>query len=205
MNKYRKDHCGRHLLDDYTRLEMEREERIVWQNDGFLVVCPWWAVWPFEVLLLPKRHVRALVDLNKTERLQFAEAILQVARSYDKLFGFSFPYSMYLRPQAIISSKDLRLTYPVSGLHQAPLDATEVELDSSYLHMHFCPPLLRSSVRKFFGGYELFAEPSREITPEAAAACLRGSGAQVSVSPTECKAVESQVPVGVSGRETPGN
>lgn len=84
------------------------------------------------------------------------------------------------------------LTRLVSALHQAPLNATEGELESSYLHMHFSPPLLFPSIKKFFGGYELYAEPTREITPETAAARLRHSGAQLLVSSCRSKAVESQ-------------
>lgn len=95
MTKYREER-GRHLLGDYVKLEMDKEERVVWQNDGFLVVCPWWAVWPFEVLLIAKRHVRALVDLTDEERLQFAEAVQEVTRRYDNLFETSFPYSEYI-------------------------------------------------------------------------------------------------------------
>lgn len=93
MAKYRKEHAGRHLLGDYVKLELEKQERIVWQNDAFLVVCPWWAIWPFEVLILAKRHVRALVDLTDEERFAFAEAIQEVTRRYDNLFECSFPYS----------------------------------------------------------------------------------------------------------------
>lgn len=92
MSKYRADH-GRHLLEDYVKVEMEKGERVVWQNDAFLVVCPWWAVWPFEVLIIAKRHIRALVDLTDAERLQFAEAIAEVTRRYDNLFETNFPYS----------------------------------------------------------------------------------------------------------------
>lgn len=95
MSKYRKAHCGRHLLADYARLEMDKSERVVWQNDAFLAVCPWWAVWPYDILLLPKRQVRGMVDLTETERFQFAEAVLQVTRIYDNLFEITFPYSAY--------------------------------------------------------------------------------------------------------------
>ena len=98
MAKYHQDH-GRHLLEDYAKLEMDKSERVVWQNDAFLAICPWWAVWPFEVLILAKRHVRALVDLSDEERLQFADAIQEVTRRYDNLFETSFPYSEY-RPSA---------------------------------------------------------------------------------------------------------
>ena len=96
MRKYYKNNSGCHLLGDYAQLEIDIKERIVWQNGGFLAVCPWWAVWPYEVLIIPKRQVRSLVDLNRTERLEFAEAMLQVNRAYDNLFGIAFPYSTYL-------------------------------------------------------------------------------------------------------------
>jgi UDPglucose--hexose-1-phosphate uridylyltransferase len=92
MTKYRSEHRGRHLLEDYAEIEKERE-RIVWQNDEFIVVCPWWATWPFEVLILPKRHLRSLVDLDPRQSHQFAEAIQEVSRRYDNLFECSFPYS----------------------------------------------------------------------------------------------------------------
>jgi UDPglucose--hexose-1-phosphate uridylyltransferase len=93
LQKYRKDHKGCHLLEDYVKLEIEKEERIVFQNSSFLVVCPWWAVWPFEVLVIAKRHVRALVELTEEEQLGFAEAIAEVTRRYDNLFETNFPYS----------------------------------------------------------------------------------------------------------------
>jgi UDPglucose--hexose-1-phosphate uridylyltransferase len=93
--KYRKEHGGCHLLEDYAKLEMEKEERIVFQNSSFLVVCPWWAVWPFEVMILSKKHKRALVDFNEDEKLNLAEAIAEVTRRYDNLFETSFPYSEF--------------------------------------------------------------------------------------------------------------
>lgn len=95
MSKYRSEQGGRHILGDYVKLELEKQERVLWQNDGFLVVCPWWALWPFEVLVIAKRHVRALVDLTDDERLQFAEAIQEVTRRYDNLFETNFPYSTF--------------------------------------------------------------------------------------------------------------
>ncbi|KAL1872770.1 hypothetical protein VTK73DRAFT_1376 [Phialemonium thermophilum] len=160
MAKYRAAHNGRHLLEDYAQLEIKKKERIVWQNDTFLVICPWWAIWPFEVLIVAKRHIRSLVELSSAERLQFAEAIQEVTRRYDNLFQTSFPYS--------------------SGLHQAPLDCTQDEAETSYFHMHFYPPLLRSAtVRKFLVGYELLAEPQRDITPEQAAARLTDCGGEL--------------------------
>lgn len=159
MTKYHAAH-GRHLLADYVQLELAKEERVVWQNNTFVVVCPWWAVWPFEVLILPKKHARSLVDFTNEERLHLAEAMQEVARRYDNLFECSFPYS--------------------SGIHQAPLKGTEEEIENAYFHMHFYPPLLRSAtVKKFLVGFELMAEPQRDITPEQAAARLRACGGEL--------------------------
>ncbi|KAL1841335.1 hypothetical protein VTJ49DRAFT_7172 [Mycothermus thermophilus] len=160
LAKYRREHGGKHMLEDYARLEMAKGERVVWQNEGFLVVCPWWATWPFEVLVIAKRHVRGLVELTEEERKQFAEAVGEVARRFDNLFETSFPYS--------------------SGIHQAPIDCSEEEAETSWFHMHFYPPLLRSAtVRKFLVGYELMAEPQRDITPEQAAERLRKCGGEL--------------------------
>lgn len=105
MSKYRREH-GRHMLGDYVKLEIEKGERVVWQNDSFLIVCPWWAVWPFEVLVLAKRHVRALVDLSTDERLHFAEAIQEVTRRYDNLFETNFPYSKIPQCDTVIADKE---------------------------------------------------------------------------------------------------
>lgn len=95
LQKYRHEHGGTSLLSDYVKLEMEKKERIVFQNNGFLVVCPWWAIWPFEVMIISKEHRRALVDFNDQERFEFAEAVAEVTRRYDNLFETSFPYSKY--------------------------------------------------------------------------------------------------------------
>lgn len=160
LQKYRHEHKGDNLLSDYVKVEMEKQERIVFQNNTFIVVCPWWAVWPFEVMIVSKEHRRALVDFTEEERLGFAEAVAEVTRRYDNLFETSFPYS--------------------SGIHQAPLAGTEEEINASHFHMHFYPPLLRSAtVRKFLVGYELMAEPQRDITPEQAAARLRDCGGKL--------------------------
>lgn len=93
LQKYRKEHNGKSLLEDYVKVELEKEERIVFQNSTFLVVCPWWAIWPFEVMIVSKLQKRALVDFSATERLDFAEAVAEVTRRYDNLFETSFPYS----------------------------------------------------------------------------------------------------------------
>lgn len=154
FQKYRKDHGGAHMLEDYALLEQAQKERVVFENDAFLAVCPWWAVWPFEVMIVSKRHRRALVDFSDEERGYMSEAIAEITRRYDNLFQTHFPYSM--------------------GLHQAPLEGSEEEIECSYFHIHFAPPLLRSAtVRKFLVGYELMAEPQRDITPEQAAKRLR--------------------------------
>jgi len=160
LKKYRREHGGRHLLEDYVQLEQSKQERIVFENDGFIVVCPWWATWPFETMIVSKTHKRALVDLNAAEKLQLAESIAEITRRYDNLFETHFPYSM--------------------GVHQAPLDGTGEEVESSYLHLHFYPPLLRSAtVRKFLVGYEMMAEPQRDITPEQATVRLRNCGGEL--------------------------
>ncbi|PNS16276.1 Galactose-1-phosphate uridylyltransferase [Sphaceloma murrayae] len=158
--KYRREQGRSHMLVDYAALESENKERVVWENADWLVVCPWWATWPFEVMVVSKQHRRALVDLSHGEREGLALALAEVTRRYDNLFECSFPYSM--------------------GIHQAPLEGSDDEIEASHFHIHFYPPLLRSAtVRKFLVGYELMAEPQRDITPEQAAARLRGCGGEL--------------------------
>ncbi|KAJ5210994.1 Galactose-1-phosphate uridyl transferase class I [Penicillium cf. griseofulvum] len=160
LTKYRQQHGGNHMLEDYAALESRKQERVVFENEAFLVVCPWWATWPFETMIVSRTHKRALVDLSEADKMLLAEAIAETTRRYDNLFETHFPYSM--------------------GIHQAPLDGTEEEIEASYLHLHFYPPLLRSAtVRKFLVGYELMAEPQRDITPEQAAAKLRACGGEL--------------------------
>lgn len=160
LMKYNREQGGGHMLVDYAKMEREKGERVVCLNDTFIVVCPWWALWPFETMILPVKHIRSLVDLNQTERVHLAEAISEVTRRYDNLFETSFPYSM--------------------GIHQAPLEGTEQEIECSSLHLHFYPPLLRSAtVRKFLVGYEMLGEPQRDITPEQAAERLRKCGGEL--------------------------
>lgn len=175
LKNYHQEQGGAHLLEDYASLESEKKERVVFENTGFLAVCPWWAIWPFEVMIVSKEHKRALVDLDDEGRLSLAEAISEVSRRYDNLFETHFPYSM--------------------GIHQAPLEGTDAEIEASHLHIHFYPPLLRNAtVKKFLVGlvksllfqsyrklmacirYEMLAEPQRDITPEQAAVRLRSSG-----------------------------
>jgi UDPglucose--hexose-1-phosphate uridylyltransferase len=157
LKKYNREQGGGHMLVDYAKMEREKGERVIHLNDTFVVVCPWWAVWPFETMVLPVKHIRSLVDLTDTEQMHLAEAIAEMTRRYDNLFETSFPYSM--------------------GIHQAPLEGTDEEIECSSLHLHFYPPLLRSAaVRKFLVGYEMLGEPQRDITPEQAAERLRSCG-----------------------------
>lgn len=152
-----RDHFGRHgrtLLADYMRLERERNERIVYANEHFDVVVPFWAAWPYEAMIVSRRPVADVAALDDVERAALADALKRLTTSYDALFGVPFPYS--------------------AGLHQAPTDGEPHP--EWHLHMHFYPPLLRSAtVRKFMVGYEMLAEPQRDITPEAAADRLRAS------------------------------
>ncbi|KAI9824107.1 MAG: galactose-1-phosphate uridyl transferase [Thelocarpon impressellum] len=158
--EYRKTQDGAHLLVDYAKLESEKKERVIFENRAFLALCPWWATWPFETMIISKAHRRSLVDFDEQDQEQLAEAISEVTRRYDNLFETQFPYSM--------------------GIHQAPLDGTAEEIEASHFHVHFYPPLLRSAtVRKFLVGYELMAEPQRDITPEQAATRLRGCGGEL--------------------------
>jgi len=143
---------GSLLLMDYARQEMQRRERVVLENDDWLVVVPYWAAWPFETLLLPRQPVRRLHDLDASQRDSLAEILKRLLVRYDNLFETSFPYSM--------------------GWHGAPY--WERESSHWQLHAHFYPPLLRSAtVKKFMVGYEMLAESQRDITAEQAASRLR--------------------------------
>ncbi len=141
------------LLCEYLRLEMERKERIVCENESFLAVVPFWAVWPFEVMILSKRHMGSLLEFTPQEKGLFADLLRRVTIRYDNLFQVSFPYSM--------------------GLHQRPSGIGEVP--AWHFHAHFVPPLLRSAtIQKFMVGYELLASPQRDVTAEDAASRLAG-------------------------------
>lgn len=143
---------GRLLLVDYAALETEHRQRVVVENEHWLAVVPYWALWPFELLLLPRRQVLRLPDLRDEERTALARVLKRLLVSYDNLFETSFPYSM--------------------GWHAAP--SGDGNWQHWQLHAHFYPPLLRSAtVKKFMVGYEMLAEPQRDITAEQAAARLR--------------------------------
>jgi UDPglucose--hexose-1-phosphate uridylyltransferase len=143
---------GTRLLSDYARLERARGERVVFENVGWLAVVPYWAVWPFETLILPLVPVARLPDVDAGARGELGELLAALLAAYDRLFDVSFPYSM--------------------GWHGAPFD--QQPTNAWQLHAHVYPPLLRSAtVKKFMVGYELLAEPQRDLTPEAAAERLR--------------------------------
>ena len=146
---------GRSLLADYLALELELGERIVCENAGFVAVVPFWAVWPFETMVVSREHRRSLSDLTPRERDDLADILKRLTTRYDNLFEVSFPYS--------------------AGIHQAPTNGGTC--DGWHLHMHFYPPLLRSAtVRKFMVGYEMMCEAQRDLTAESAAARLRALG-----------------------------
>jgi UDPglucose--hexose-1-phosphate uridylyltransferase len=140
------------LLCDYLKLELEHRERVVCENEGFAAVVPYWAIWPFEILVLSKRHLGAMDELTIAERDFLAGILKQLTTRYDNLFEVPFPYSM--------------------GFHQRPTD--QRAHPEWHFHAHYYPPLLRSAaVQKFMVGYEMLATPQRDLTPESAAARLR--------------------------------
>lgn len=143
---------GNCLLCEYTAVEERMRDRIVCANDEFVVVVPFWAVWPFETMVLSRRHLTAIDQLQDAGRTALADILKQITARYDRLFQVSFPYTM--------------------GFHQRPTDGGTH--DEWHLHAHFYPPLLRSAtVRKFMVGYEMLGMPQRDITPESAAERLR--------------------------------
>jgi UDPglucose--hexose-1-phosphate uridylyltransferase len=143
---------GSCLLCDYVAAERKKCERVVAQNDFFTAVVPFWAVWPFEVLVAANFHAASLPDLNAAQIAGLADVLRQVTTRYDNLFEVSFPYSM--------------------GFHQATFDGQPHP--GQHLHAHFYPPLLRSAtVRKFMVGFEMLGMPQRDLTAETAAARLR--------------------------------
>jgi UDPglucose--hexose-1-phosphate uridylyltransferase len=151
QTNYRRER-GSCLLCDYLKLELGKRERIVCENDSFAILVPYWAVWPFETLVLAKRHTQDLTQLSENERTDLADILHRMARRYDNLFETPFPYSM--------------------GFHQQPADTQPHE--EWHLHAHYYPPLLRSAtVQKFMVGFELLGTPQRDITPETAASRLR--------------------------------
>jgi UDPglucose--hexose-1-phosphate uridylyltransferase len=140
------------LLCDYLKLEESSRERIVCANDAFIALVPFWAIWPFETMIVSHRHLGSMPQLADRERALLADIMKQLTTRYDNLFETSFPYSM--------------------GFHQAPTDGQPHP--EWHFHAHYLPPLLRSAtVQKFMVGYELLDTPQRDITPESAAERLR--------------------------------
>jgi UDPglucose--hexose-1-phosphate uridylyltransferase len=140
------------LLCDYVALEQSQAARIVCGNEGFIAMVPFWAVWPFEVLLCSRRHVRTFAEFSLAEVTQLSAILKQIVGTYDRVFDVPFPYSM--------------------GFHQSPCD--DSDHPEWHFHAHFYPPLLRSAtVRKFMVGFEMLGNPQRDITPELAAEKLR--------------------------------
>ena len=143
---------GKCLLCDYLSLEAESGERLVCENASFAALVPFWAVWPFEAMLISKRHAPAIDQFDETERTHLAEILKRLTTRYDNLFEAPFPYTM--------------------GFHQQPTDGDSHS--EWHFHAHYFPPLLRSAtIRKFMVGYEMLAMPQRDITAESAAARLR--------------------------------
>jgi UDPglucose--hexose-1-phosphate uridylyltransferase len=140
------------LLCDYIVLEEKEGVRVVWQNKSFVALVPFWAVWPFELLVCSRRHLETFLDFSAAEVTDLSAILKQVTSTYDRVFEVPFPYSM--------------------GFHQAPTD--QAEHPEWHFHAHFYPPLLRSAtVRKFMVGFEMLGTPQRDITPETAAERLR--------------------------------
>jgi UDPglucose--hexose-1-phosphate uridylyltransferase len=151
------DRTGHCLLCEYLAAEQAAQERIIFENEHFVALVPWWATWPFEALLLPRRHLGALPEFSAAERDSLADALRRLATRFDNLFETSFPYTM--------------------GFHQTPTDGGEHA--EWHFHAHFYPPLLRSAtVRKFMVGFEMLGMPQRDITPEDAASRLRACSEQ---------------------------
>jgi UDPglucose--hexose-1-phosphate uridylyltransferase len=147
---FRRHHSS--LLQDYLALELETEVRVILSNEHFVAVVPFWAVWPFETLVISRRRVSCLTQLRQEERAGLANILQGITIRYDNLFKTSFPYTM--------------------GFHQVPVGRERSP--GFHLHAHFFPPLLRSAtVKKFMVGYEMLAMPQRDITPETAANLLR--------------------------------
>lgn len=136
------------LLSDYLKQELAINERVIYKNDHYIILSPYWAIWPFETMIIPIEHQKNILSLSNYQRDAFADAISKITKAYDKLFDCFFPYS--------------------SGIHQAPTNG--LENNHWHWHMSFYPPLLRSaSVKKFMVGYEMFGSPQRDITIEQAA------------------------------------
>ena len=162
------------MLLDYVDHE-SGGQRVIVETDEWLTVVPFWAAWPFETLLIPKRPAARLTDLDDAARDDLAVVLHELIGRYDGLFKRPFPYSM--------------------GWHQAPFGEAHESTEAWQVHAHFYPPLLRGNVRKFMVGYELLAETQRDLTAEDAAGRLRAvvlPGAAAGAAPLESPAAEAR-------------
>ena len=149
---YSSRHHGECLLCDYLAIECKEKERIVHQNDHWTALVPFWAKWPFETIVIPHRHMDSILCLTPEEKEALADVLHNVTVRYDNLFQVLFPYTM--------------------GFHNRPTDGKEYP--DWHMHLHFYPPLLRSAtVQKFMVGFEMLANPQRDITAEKAAEQIR--------------------------------
>ncbi|MCT1524496.1 UDP-glucose--hexose-1-phosphate uridylyltransferase [Sphingobacterium hotanense] len=151
LRAYFEDH-QRSLLADYIDLEERKDERVIIANEHFVALIPYWASWPFETMIVSRRHVQDISQFTDQEKEDLAKTIKELTVRYDNIFNTSFPYS--------------------AGMHQAPVNSEDQQ--HWHWHMHFYPPLLRSaSVKKFMVGYEMLANPQRDITAERAAEIIK--------------------------------
>jgi UDPglucose--hexose-1-phosphate uridylyltransferase len=154
QNNFKKfyENNNQSMLLAYIKKELELKERIIYENESFVALVPFWAVWPYESMIITKNHRKSILELNEKEVTDYANILKILTTKYDNLFQTSFPYS--------------------TGIHQAPTN--NEQNNEWHVHMSFYPPLLRSAnIKKFMVGYEMFGEPQRDITPEQAAESLR--------------------------------
>lgn len=143
---------GKSLLGAYLELELKKPERIVCDNEHFVALVPFWAIWPFEVMVISRRHMQTILNFTTEEKRALADILKRITTRYDNIFKTSFPYS--------------------AGMHQAPVN--DGDHPEWHWHMHFLPPLLRSAtIKKFMVGYEMLGNPQRDVTAEWAADVLR--------------------------------
>jgi UDPglucose--hexose-1-phosphate uridylyltransferase len=148
------DEHGSVMLLDYIEAEVADGARVIVESEASVAVVPFWATWPFEALIVPRRTVNAPDALAAEELSDLGRALRAVLRAYESLFDASVPYSM--------------------GFHARPSDG--LDHPEWQFHVHVYPPLLRSAtVRKHMVGFEMLGQPQRDLTPEAAAERLRES------------------------------
>jgi len=163
---YWKSH-KRCLLCDYVALEQRQQVRVVCQNDGFVALVPFWAIWPFEILVCSRRHFGSMNEFAGNDARSLSEILQRVTSTYDKVFGVPFPYSMGFHQSPSDSANH-------SGTDHSGTDHSGPDHPEWHFHAHFYPPLLRSAtIRKFMVGFEMLGTPQRDITPESAAERLQ--------------------------------